>query len=255
MPEALQRASFPDSGVVNAYITVDRASGGARQSMDISNGQASFSDDIADGSHSFLLEMDFVDSKTINLIKAEKTVTVSSSSSTSISFTEKDFTYTNSDNDFYTNVREIEAGSDPFSSDSVPSSGDDNYEDNDTYPKAYDITALEGVLVNNKWTTSYGILTPSDNIDLFKIVNGTHKRLIAEVWIDPGVTSGFRVLSEDGTTEKKVGIASNIQELENDITSATLTVDSAENRNYYLVFFSETSASGTYAMRWRWDDG
>lgn len=252
VPQALQRASFPSDGSITASITVDPQSGGIAKPMTVAGGALSFSDKVAQGEHQFLLELFYTSNSVekLRLVSAAKTVIVSGA--TDIQFRERDYLYENTDGDFYTNVREIEAGSDPRVTSSTPGDGDDNYEDNDSHSLAYDITGLKDVVINANLTTKYGVITPQDPSDYFKLsLTESFSVFDVELFLDPSLDANLEFLDSNGANPTVIGEAVNVEVLENEVLHGTIRVTNAQARDYYLnVFSTEANVEGTYAIVW-----
>ncbi|MCB1755414.1 MAG: hypothetical protein KDJ38_07820 [Gammaproteobacteria bacterium] len=252
LPQAMQRASFPSGGSVTASITIDPQNGGTAQAMTVSNSGLSFSGRVDDGEHEFLLELFYSSSSVerLRLVSASKTVIVDGA--TDIQFRERDYEYENTDDDFYTNVREIEAGSDPRVTSSTPSDRDDNYEDNDSHGTAYDITGLRDILIYSGISTSYGVITAEDSSDYFKMTLDENFSVFdVELFLDPSLDVNLEYLDSNGGNPTIIGEPVNVEVLENDVLHGTVRVTNAQARDYYLnVFATEDDIEGTYALRW-----
>ena len=138
LPRALLRASTTVKNNLNVFLTVN---GGERVEMSVNGDIATATVDQPSGSATYQVDVEYqsdASSAAVPIVTASK-----SSSSGTVNFTEADFVFQHSDTDTYTNLREVEAGSDPSSSDSRP--GNDNFEENETFATAYDLTAFDGV--------------------------------------------------------------------------------------------------------------
>ncbi len=256
MPQALQRATFPDSGTVSAFITVDRDQGGGRQAMTINGNTASFSGKVDAGTHDFFLEILYESaefSSPLTLVEAElENVTVSDSSATTINFTEANYQYIDSDGDAWTNVREIETGSNPTIRSEVPADRDDNYEDNDSTATAYDITGLRGIDINTNLSTGQGLITTSDPADFFKVTLPTAASSItAEFLLTTGTLGGLLYLNENN--EFVAGTSREFDTGDPDNRNFVWTFTNPEPRDYYLFTFTEdleNPVPGAYFMKW-----
>lgn len=179
VPQALARTTTTVKDNLAAYITV-----GSNDpvKMSINGSQATATVPKHEGSAVYTIEINHIASGSgtiIPLLTASKTGTGGS-----VSFVESDYTYVHGDNDFYTNLRELEAGTNPLDSQSFPSN--DNFETNETAATAYDLTSYRntdlmapGTLFDHPASTYsfnyYGagfLLAPND-VDVFSTTVGS----------------------------------------------------------------------------------
>ncbi len=265
LPQAMQRASFPSNGTVSAFVTVDPNSGGTRKTMSISASTASFNTQVSAGEHEFLFEL-FYDSpsisQTVPLVTARKSITVAASGTTTLGFTEKDYTYLNSDasdTDFYTNVREIEKGSDPFDSSSVPDDLDDNYEDNDTEGQAYDVNGLELTMLDGTSSTGQGFLVAEgsilDPVDFYS-VDITSTKATLNFQYTGSNASTFGVIYYYNSSGAQV-VADVVTQV--DTLVIRQTFNNPPQGKYYIAFITDEDqdfdttgdyVNGGYAFQW-----
>lgn len=254
IPQGLQRATFPAGGSITAFVTIDSDQ---REGMKISNGKASFSKKLTSGTHEVLVEMLYESaafSSAVPLITAKKTINTSSADGKTIAFAESDFTYADSDGDAYTNVREIEAGSNPNASGSTPSDGDDNYEENDQFDFAYDVSGMEGVTFDKALSTGQGYVTVEDGYDLFKItLPSSRATLQAEFVVTNGIFGGLLYL--DASNNAVPGVAQEVDSGSDQLRKFLWTITNPGARDYYLVIGpgpedTETPVAGGYFMKW-----
>ncbi len=263
LPQLVQRMTIPSGGTLSATVTIDKGSSNASthdMQVDTTNNRLSFSEKVTTGTHSFFIEL-FYRSSSINkirLVSATRTVHVASDQS--INFNDGEFIYDDQDIDGFTNIVEIESGSDPFAESSKPdpSIADDNYEPNRNWISAYDITSLKGVWFNDdiKTNTGSGRLSTHDGSDLFKFT------------IDTNTTSSFeiRANSQFGVFWRVIYPTNGVNDSEY-ITVTPETVDSVEketyfdqtveytnlqDRDYYLWFYTEADdqIDGFYYFGW-----
>ncbi|MDO6461809.1 hypothetical protein Q4485_13950 [Granulosicoccaceae sp. 1_MG-2023] len=249
VPTALQRTTLSKSAM-SASLSVD---GGSPQAMTISGNTASWSGARPDGEASYAVTISYSASGTeTTLVTAQK-----SSSSGTVTFTEADFTYTDSDGDGYTNLRELEAGSGPRSSGSIPDDLDDNYEDNDSPGTAYDLSAFQ-----NQWisllSTGAGYLTENDTVDFFVIDlrTDTPATLTLEVLCNTDNMLGG-IGYYDSDNEFYIESDPNKDYCDNDESDPlTWTVSDVQAERYYVLMsaFDENGnvigVNGAYTLRW-----
>lgn len=257
LPQLLQRLSIPSGASLSATITIDKDSIDAVKhdmDVDVSNKRISFSGNLESGVHSFFLEL-FYNSPSINalrLVSATRTINVTGDQN--IGFSEGEYIYDDGDNDNFTNIVEIESNSDPFSASSVPndSVADDNYEPNNTYASAYDLSSHRGTFFNNvvKTNTSSGRLTLSDNVDMFKITTTDSTNTIElHMGTDYGIFWEVQRLV-NGTVVYPTGEIT----LDEDIgyLHQKAIVTTSPPGDYYLIVYSPSDAlvKGTYSFGW-----
>ena len=162
VPVALARATL-DKDNLRATLSIN---GAEPVQMSISGNQAIYSGPKPSGEATYEITIQFVNSSggTTTLMTGRVT-----SSGSRVAFSERNYQYTHSDDDGYTNIRELEVGTDPFNTNEFPADLDDNYEENDSNGTAYDVSGLQNVWLDQNLSTFYGVLTTSDSYDVFKI--------------------------------------------------------------------------------------
>lgn len=247
VPALIQRMSVPSGGSLSATVNID----GDVYPMKVStaNSSMSFSGKIDTGQKRVTVEL-FYESSEVSRIRLVSYSRIHDiTNSTRIQLTEADFVYDNTDGDFYTNVAEIEAGSDPYSDADEPSPAvaDDNFEDNDTRATAYDVTPFENILLSssNPMQLYYPIITEQDPDDFFKMTFSETTTIDFEVYIDPGLDFGF-----PSDVDANFDILVN-EEIETYYHLVVRVYDLAPGDHFVWFYQADTAYTfGTYAFQW-----
>lgn len=258
LPQLVQRMTIPADGTLSATVTIDKGAANAQindMEVSVTNNQLIFSGNVDSGSHSFLIEL-FYQSPSLNKIRlVSATRTLNILDDQTVGFDDGDYIYDDLDDDGFTNVVEIENQSNPNLATSQPdaSVADDNYEPNNCFCTAYDITNHRGVFFNNSVDTNTraGRLTHADNLDIFKITTTSAIQTIElDVAFDDGLD--WDILYLVGDEQLKPPVQINSSEEKNGYTQDTVTVTTSQPRDYYLYFYgdSDTTVEGTYAFSW-----
>lgn len=254
VPTALQRAKLPAGGNLSATLTVDGAANEFKQE-NLSGDSVSFEIELEPGQHEFEFDISFESSSTDKITFVTATKLVNISSGDTVVFEQRDYQYVDTDGDLYTNLREIETGSDPRVSSSIPNSGDDNYEDNDTFETAYDVTGVEGL---HLWqlSTFNGLISSIDQVDIFKFRPNDTRGFNVEFLADDDVLISIYIIDSNGELlspprEVSEGFGTVDGEQFNKVT---VRVTNAEIRDYYLYIEARSSVPsgfvGRYSIMW-----
>lgn len=259
LPQLVQRMTVPADGTLSATVTIDKDSANAQTSdmeVNVSSNQLNFEGNLDSGSHSFLIEL-FYQSPSVNkirLVSASRTLIIENDQT--VGFNDGDYIYDDLDDDGFTNVLEIENNSNPNLATSQPDSSvaDDNYEPNNTFNTAYDLSNHRGVFFNNsvKTNTRAGRLSHGDNLDIFKITTTSAISIMEiDVAIDDGIVVDAVYLVGNEQIRPPVEITSEIEE--DGYTRLKATITTAQPRDYYLYFYgdSDSTVEGSYAFSWK----
>ncbi len=257
IPQALQRATLPSDGRLTASLLVDDV---PEVEMSVVGNTWSATREISDGAHKISLNVTYESTgaaSIIPVVTASKDITISGP--TNIEFTEQDYNYSHSDSDGYTNLREIEAGTDPSDANDFPSDFDDNYEDNDTKATAYDISFLKGIVLDRSLSTNLGVITTNDSIDYFKISLTDTTTFNVEFWF-PAANQQFEldgavVLLDSGGNPTFAGTVTKnefINDEFGEVQNAIISVSNPKAGDYFIRIIAVEPGvnQGLYRIKW-----
>ena len=257
LPRFLQRMTVPSNGTLEATLTIDQGTSAVethKMNVDIDKKQLSISRNIDLGIHSFLIQL-YYSSPSINglrLVSASQTVNVTGNNK--INFNEGHYIYDDNDEDNFTNVVEIENNSNPLSFSSIPSESiaDDNYEPNNTYNTAYDLSPHRGTYFDQTVATNTynGKMSSSDKKDYFKI---TTTDSMESIEIKIAVNYGIRWQIHHIVDNQVVAADFNfsVDEKYDTHIYQEAIVKTTQPGDYFIYLYSEDdSVDGRYSFGW-----